>query len=159
MCSRLRLGHVTATKLRSLTLRAQTDSITDSSQEQLQTIQSTRTHPDPKVLTDLRKRKLVKMQKVISYEFSKGLKFAKEFVKEETDLTADMLANGTWTKIKFKPYNFKAMGAPTMSGALHPLNKVRHEFREIFFEMGFEEMPTNRYDNYRIPISYLLTYE
>ena len=57
------------------------------------------------------------------------------------------------------------MGAPTMSGALHPrmhsqlrdiilagltnnlpvVNKVRHEFRQIFFEMGFEEMPTNRY--------------
>lgn len=24
-----------------------------------------------------------------------------------------------------------------------PVNKVRHEFRQIFFEMGFEEMPTN----------------
>lgn len=56
------------------------------------------------------------------------------------------------------------MGAPAMSGALHPrmpsqprdlssvglinslpvVNKVRHEFRQIFFEMGFEEMPTNR---------------
>ena len=24
------------------------------------------------------------------------------------------------------------------------MNKVRHEFRQIFFEMGFEEMPTNR---------------
>lgn len=84
------------------------------------------------------------MQKVISYGFRKGPKFAKQFVKEETDLTAEMLANGTWNTIKFKPYNFKSMGAPTMSGALHPLNKVRHEFRQIFFEMGFEEMPTNR---------------
>lgn len=55
-------------------------------------IQSTRTHPDAKVLNDLKKRKLVKMQKVISYKFSKGPKFAKEFVKEETDLTVDMLA-------------------------------------------------------------------
>lgn len=32
------------------------------------------------------------MQKVISYKFAKGPKFAREFVKEETDLTADMLA-------------------------------------------------------------------
>ena len=55
-------------------------------------VQSTRTHPDAKVLNDLKKRKLVKMQKVISYKFSKGPKFAKEFVKEETDLTVDMLA-------------------------------------------------------------------
>lgn len=32
------------------------------------------------------------MQKDISFEFKKGPKFAKKFVKEETDLTADMLA-------------------------------------------------------------------
>ncbi|KAL8769574.1 MAG: hypothetical protein Q9209_004506 [Squamulea sp. 1 TL-2023] len=126
-------------------LRAATDSIQDASQEQLQTIQQTRTHPDPKVLSDLRKRKLITMQKVISFEVKRGPKFAKDFVKEETDLTADMLATGAWKTVKLKPYNFKAMGAPTMSGALHPLNKVRHEFRQIFFEMGFEEMPTNRY--------------
>jgi len=51
-------------------------------------------------LNDLRKRKLVKMQKVTSYKFYKGPKFAKEIVKEETDLTADMLARwvllGDW---------------------------------------------------------------
>jgi len=40
----------------------------------------------------LRKRKLITMQKVSVFEISKGPKFAKEFVKEETDLTADMLA-------------------------------------------------------------------
>jgi len=44
------------------------------------------------VINDLRKRKLITMQKVISYEFNKGPKFSTEFVKEDTDLTADMLA-------------------------------------------------------------------
>ncbi|KAL8712365.1 MAG: hypothetical protein Q9225_006960 [Loekoesia sp. 1 TL-2023] len=126
-------------------LRATTNEIQDASRQQLQTIQQTRTHPDPRVLVDLRKRKLIIMQKVISFEVKKGPKFATEFVKEETDLTADMLATGAWKTVKLKPYNFNAMGAPTPSGALHPLNKVRHEFRQIFFEMGFEEMPTNRY--------------
>ncbi|KAL8698658.1 MAG: hypothetical protein Q9224_001753 [Gallowayella concinna] len=126
-------------------LWATTENIKDASREQLQTIQQTRTHTDPKVLADLRKRKLVTMHKMISFEIKKGPKFAKELVKEETDLTADMLATGAWKTVKLKPYNFKAMGAPTMSGALHPLNKVRQEFRQIFFEMGFEEMPTNRY--------------
>ncbi|KAI4253099.1 MAG: hypothetical protein LQ352_003909 [Teloschistes flavicans] len=126
-------------------LKAATNSIQDTSREQLQTIQQTRTHPDPKVLNDLRKRKLVTMQKVITFEIRRGPKYAKDFVREETDLTADMLATGAWKTTKLKPYNFKAMGAPAQSGALHPLNKVRHEFRQIFFEMGFEEMPTNRY--------------
>ncbi|KAI9705043.1 MAG: Phenylalanyl-tRNA synthetase, beta subunit, cytoplasmic [Candelina mexicana] len=127
------------------TLRPNIDSITDTTREQLQTIQQTRTYSDPRVVADLRKRKLVNMQKVISFRVFKGPKYAAELVKEETDLTADMIASGAWKTATFKPYNFKARGAITPSGALHPLNKVRHEFRQIFFEMGFEEMPTNRY--------------
>lgn len=127
------------------TLRANQESIQDITREQLETIQETKTFPDQKVLADLRKRKLVTMQKVITFKISKGPKFAKEFVKEETDLTAEMLASGAWKTAQLKPYNFKSKGAVTQSGALHPLNKVRHEFRQIFFEMGFEEMPTNRY--------------
>ena len=75
-----------------LTRYDQAKSIEDTTREQLQTIKNTLSYPDPKVLTDLKKRKLVKMQKVISYQFSKGPKYAKEFVKEETDLTAEMLA-------------------------------------------------------------------
>ena len=123
----------------------QVDKVTDTTREQLLVIQSTRTHPDPKVLNDLRKRKLITLSKVVTFSFSKGPNFTTTFQKEETDLTADMLASGAWKDVKLKPYNFKAKGAEQDSGALHPLNKVRQEFRQIFFEMGFEEMPTNRY--------------
>jgi phenylalanyl-tRNA synthetase alpha chain len=56
-------------------------------------IQDKHAHRDPKVIADLKKRKLVKMQKVISFKIFKGPKFALEMVKEETDLTADMLAS------------------------------------------------------------------
>ena len=73
-------------------IRLQAESITDASREQLQIIQKSRTHPDPKVINDLKKRKLVVIQKVTVFEIVKGPKFAKQFVKEETDLTAEMLA-------------------------------------------------------------------
>ncbi|PLB37840.1 phenylalanine--tRNA ligase subunit alpha [Aspergillus candidus] len=126
-------------------LRATAESIVDETREQLLTVQKTSTLNDQKALTDLKRRKLVSIQKVITFQISKGPKFAREFVKEETDLTADMLVNGSWKSAHFKPYNFKAKGAPTPAGAFHPLNKVRQEFRNIFFEMGFEEMPTNRF--------------
>ncbi|EJT73415.1 phenylalanyl-tRNA synthetase subunit alpha [Gaeumannomyces tritici R3-111a-1] len=126
-------------------LMAVAESIQDVTREQLLTIQSSRTHPDPKVLADLKKRKLIRSQKVISFELSKGPKFALEIAKEETDLTAEMLASGAWKTATFKPYNFNALGANQDAGALHPLSKVRTEFRQIFFEMGFEEMPTDRY--------------
>ncbi|KKK16748.1 hypothetical protein P175DRAFT_0498149 [Aspergillus ochraceoroseus IBT 24754] len=126
-------------------LRVTTDTIVDETRAQLLNIQQTQTLSDQKALTDLKRRKLVTFQKVITFKISKGPKFAKEFVKEETDLTVEMLQNGSWKNTHFKPYNFNAKGASTPSGALHPLNKVRQEFRNIFFEMGFEEMPTNRF--------------
>ncbi|KAI1005933.1 Phenylalanine--tRNA ligase alpha subunit [Podosphaera aphanis] len=126
-------------------LIATTSSIKDIIREQLHVIHTTKSYPDPKIISDLKKRKLVKMQKIISFQIQKGLKFALEIPKEETDLTSDLLTSGTWKTATFKPYNFNALGADQNAGALHPLNKVRHEFRQIFFEMGFEEMPTNRF--------------
>lgn len=74
-------------------LVAKVDSITDTTQEQLKTIQKTRTHPDAKVLDLLKKQKLVKPEKVITYKIHKGPKFSLEIVKEEADLTADMIAS------------------------------------------------------------------
>lgn len=58
---------------------------------------------------------------------------------------ANLIYSGSWKTQTFKPYNFDAEGAITPSGALHPLNKVREEFRQIFFAMGFSEMPTNQF--------------
>lgn len=96
-------------------------------------------------MADLRKRKLLRMHKIITFAVAKGDRFALEIQREETDLTAEMLASGSWKTATFKPYNFRALGSDQKAGALHPLNKVRHEFRQIFFEMGFEEMPTNKF--------------
>lgn len=65
--------------------------------------------------------------------------------KQETDISVEMLQSGAWKNATFKPYNFNAMGVPPKVGALHPLMKMREEFRNIFFEMGFQEMPTNTF--------------
>lgn len=111
----------------------------------MQTIQSTKSYPDAKMLADLKKRKLVRTQKIISFNIQKGEKFALKIPEVATDLTADMIASGSWKSATFKGYNFKALGADQHPGALHPLNKVRSELRQIFFEMGFQEMPTDKY--------------
>lgn len=87
-------------------------------------------------MAELKKRKLVKMQKTITFRMQKGPKFALEITKEETDLTYEMLTTGSWKTATFKPYNFNALGADQHAGALHPLMKVRHEFRQIFFEVS-----------------------
>lgn len=63
-------------------------------------IKETKTH-DAKIIADLKKRKLLKLQKVISFTIHKAEKFALEMVKEETDLTAEMLASGAWKEATF----------------------------------------------------------
>lgn len=118
--------------------------VTDNAREFLQKVKDTRRLPDPKALAELKKRKLVTSGKEFDYVVRKGPKYAKELKIESTDLTAEMLANDAWEKEEFKPYNFKALGSIDTIGALHPLNKVRAEFRQIFFNQGFVEMPTNR---------------
>ena len=50
-----------------------------------------------------------------------------------------------WRDLGFKKYNFNAMAPVPQGGHLHPLLKVRAQFRKIFLRMGFEEMPTNRF--------------
>jgi len=117
----------------------------DSSRDTLKQIQDTQTCTDVKLLKDLKKKKLVTTTKVITYTVTKGVKYAKEMPVEHTDLTVELLASGAWETANFKPYNFKALGANQNAGALHPLMKVRQEFRNIFFSQGFVEMPTGQY--------------
>merc|ERR1719365_420429 len=56
-----------------------------------------------------------------------------------------MISSGSWKSSTFKPYNFNALGIDPGAGCLHPLLKVRAEYRQIFLEMGFSEMPANNY--------------
>jgi len=46
--------------------------------------------------------------------------------------------SGSWKDVSFKKYNFDAEGIQPKGGYLHPLMKVREEFRQIFFQMGYE---------------------
>ena len=96
-------------------------------------------------ITSLTKRKLLTSSQWKTFYLNKGPKFALERKKPATDLTHDMLKKGTWRDAPFKEYNFSALGTPYGGGALHPLLKVRTQFRKIFTQMGFEEMPTNAY--------------
>lgn len=80
-----------------------------------------------------------------SYYVSKGDKFTLTISAPEVDLTPKMIQSGSWKEKVFKEYNFDALGAPPTCGHLHPLLKVRAEYRQIFLEMGFTEMPTNKF--------------
>lgn len=97
------------------------------------------------IKNDYKKRKLLIENVIKSFIISRGPEFTTVLKKLETDLTSEMLTSGSWKDLKFKDYNFEALGAPPVAGHLHPLLKVRSEVVENFVQMGFQEMPTNNY--------------
>lgn len=80
-----------------------------------------------------------------SYEIKRGINYSPIRIKKASDLTKELLESGEWKNIQYKPYNFNTIGEKPISGYLHPLLKVRTEFRKILLEMGFNEMPTNKW--------------
>lgn len=130
------------------------ESINDSVHELIRSISSMSiegTVPDPetiidsKTINDMKKRKLIN-EVVVKYMLvSKGKDFSLTIERPETDLTTSLLQSGDWRSKMFKDYNFESLGIPVERGHLHPLLKVREQFRQIFLEMGFAEMPTNNF--------------
>lgn len=98
---------------------------------------------DAKVLKGYVKRKLLKQVTTKYFLVSKGPNFTAKVKQVLTDLTEDLLRSGAWKDAVFKNYTF--VGQPPTSGYLHPLMKVRSQYRQKFLEMGFTEMPTNNF--------------
>ncbi|XP_064087639.1 phenylalanine--tRNA ligase alpha subunit-like isoform X2 [Macrobrachium nipponense] len=101
--------------------------------------------PD-KIKADYKKRKLIKEVDLTFFEVSRGSGFTTTVTKQEAELTKEMIESGLWKSKTFKPFNFQSKGRlEQRSGHLHPLMQLRAEFRQIFLEMGFTEMPTNNF--------------
>lgn len=81
-----------------------TDHVEDVTRSNLHHVQEQQSLPDPKLLSEYKKRKLVTPSKAIDYAIVKGAKYQREMPVEVTDLTADMLADGSWETATFKPY-------------------------------------------------------
>ena len=93
----------------------------------------------------IKKEKLVKIDSIKYYEVAKGPNFSLSIEKLETEITTDLLKDDKWKTKQFKKYNYNTLGAEIKNSALHPLLRVRTQFREIMLELGFEEMPTNNF--------------
>ncbi|EQC35776.1 phenylalanyl-tRNA synthetase alpha chain [Saprolegnia diclina VS20] len=94
---------------------------------------------------NLKRRKLLTLQVRKSWTVGKGPNFALERKRQAAGLNKDMLDSEAWKTETFKPYNFNTMGMSVGGGHLHPLMKVRAEFRRVLMDMGFQEMPTSRF--------------
>ncbi|CAH1736643.1 phenylalanine--tRNA ligase alpha subunit [Aphis gossypii] len=121
------------------------ESVVDKVKEDLMELKASRDQISESDKLDYKKRKLIREVVIKSFTIGKGPEFTTSIVKLETELTTEMILSGSWKSTPFKPYNFEALGQPQSAGCLHPLLKVRTDFRQIFLEMGFTEMPTNNF--------------
>ena len=84
---------------------------------------------DDKVKSDYKKRKLVEEITEKIYHLKKGDNFSTSIEKVPTEITPEMIQSGSWKQTTFKPYNLEALGVEPNAGHLHPLLKVRAEYR------------------------------
>ena len=127
-------------------VKRKVDSITDNVKEHMSLVSEGKIDQiETKAKDDYKKRKLLHDVNFTAYKISKGPNFTTKIEKAVNELTPSMITDGSWKSVNFKPYNFEALGIKPEAGHLHPLLKVRAEYRQIFLEMGFSEMPTNNY--------------
>ena len=101
-----------------------------------------------KELNDLKKRGLITLSTIKWFGIKKAASYVENISmlrKRVAELTEDMVKSGEWKDVDFAPLNFNALGSKISSGHEHPLLKVRYEFRQIFLQMGFEEMDTTKW--------------
>jgi len=139
------LGWIAIDKAKGRVVR-KAEGVADTVQAHLNLIQSGAGDSiEAKVKTEYKKRKLVEEVTEKHYKLRKGSNFSTKIEKAPTELTAEMMSSGSWRSTKLKPYNLDALGMDPGAGCLHPLLKVRAEYRQIFLEMGFSEMPANNF--------------
>ncbi|MEM1513517.1 MAG: phenylalanine--tRNA ligase subunit alpha [Candidatus Thermoplasmatota archaeon] len=104
---------------------------------------------EEEILNILKRRDAIKEKKKIARSIflteegwniiRKGIKFEEEI----SQLTPEMLKNGSWKDKKFRKYDVKAFSPSIYPGKLHPLSQLIEKIRRIFSSMGFKEIKGN----------------
>ena len=92
---------------------------------------------DRKGILDVRER--IERFAQLSAQGKKLVEHGIEPVKEANLLTPEMLKDGSWKNVRFRPYDVTAAAEPVFPGKPHPLVSVFEKTRRVFLEMGFEE--------------------
>jgi phenylalanyl-tRNA synthetase alpha chain len=60
-------------------------------------------------------------------------------LREANELTAEMLLDGGWREVQFRPYDVTLAAERIIPGKTHPLSRVIEQARLAFLELGFSE--------------------
>ncbi|MBD3226850.1 MAG: phenylalanine--tRNA ligase subunit alpha [Candidatus Lokiarchaeota archaeon] len=99
-----------------------------------------------KIKSLLSRKNVVKEKEIISSEISltdKGKKIIKigfDFKEEISQVTSNIIKNKEWKGKIIRPYDINAFAPSIYGGKAHPLVSLVSDIRQIFLEMGFEEI-------------------
>ena len=95
---------------------------------------------DSRIAKLLERRKLVKKleeREIFVEVISKPEVELKEVI---TDLTPEMLLDGSWRGKEFLKYDIRLPAKEIFGGKVHPYERIIQECRKVFLEMGFKEI-------------------
>ena len=94
----------------------------------------------------LSRKNIVKEKEIITSTIvltENGEKIIKSGLKLEDEIsqiTSNIIKSGSWKNKKIRPYDINAFAPAVYGGKPHPLVGLISEIRQIFLEMGFEEI-------------------
>lgn len=99
-----------------------------------------------KAVSDLLKRKLLEKEEYIEREILitvAGKAYASlgiEITEEIAQITPELLKSNDWENKYYRPYKIQKPVKPVYGAKLHPYQRLIDQMRQIFLEMGFEEI-------------------
>ncbi len=63
--------------------------------------------------------------------------------KQISQLTPELLQTGKWKDMELRKYDTNTFAPKIFGGAVHPMQRLIYEIRDIFLQMGFTEIETN----------------
>lgn len=86
--------------------------------------------------TDQKTKRIIEITDTGWREIKKGVKVASEV----TQLTPELIATGEWRKTKLARFDVQAPGPEVYPAKVHPVQQIIQRVKEIFTEMGFQEI-------------------
>jgi phenylalanyl-tRNA synthetase alpha chain len=66
-----------------------------------------------------------------------------ELKEQISQLTPELFATGKWKEVELRKYDVEAFAPKIFMGAVHPMQRMILEVRDIFLQMGFTEIETD----------------
>jgi len=93
---------------------------------------------------DVVKERSVVERSVALTELGKHISEGKLELKEQiSQLTPDLLQSESWKEMELRPYDVATFAPRVYGGAIHPMQQMIQEIRDIFLNMGFTEVETD----------------